>query len=251
MSLLAARLRVCDRAETNTTEEKTMKLQKIILGSCVSGALWLGGAPAQATLIFRISDGTTTISISDGSAGDSDPTAGAISFNGPIGNTWNVNVSTAIGTAQHSGGFGINLSSASTSNGAGTLSLAMTETGLIWGGPGLTSAQVSGAISGATAGTASYRLFTDNTNAPLGQGTAVFTGTTSNPTFSGNGGGPVDLADPFSMSLFMNIVHAGPGATSFNFDSTVSSARVPEPAALGLMGLGLLGLGFTRVPARR
>jgi hypothetical protein len=198
------------------------------------------GAPAHATLILSLSDGTTSISVTDGSALDSNAAAGVITYSGAVGSNWWLNVSTAIGTGAYQGGFGIDLNSVNLSFGTGTLKLAMTETGLNWGPLGATEAQVVGKIGGVTAGSVSYSLYTDNTNASFGKQNMVFAGTGSS-AFSETGGGAITLLDPFSMSLFLDINHPAGGNTSFNFEG-----KVPEPASLALLGLGLLGMGFAR-----
>lgn len=218
-----------------------MKLKKLALASLLASALCTLGAPANATLILRLSDGATTINIADGGAGDFNGTAGAITYIGNVGTTWSINVSTAIGTAAYPNGFGIDLNSINISNGAGTLRVAMSENGLNWGTPGAELAHVGGAIGGTTGGSVSYGLYTDSTNALFGTGSTVFTGTASGPAFAATGGADINLADPFSMSLFVDITHTGAGVTSFDFEG-----KVPEPSSLALAGLGLLAFGLSR-----
>lgn len=83
-----------------------------------------------------------------------------------------------------------------------------------------------------------------------------------------SGGGTVDFGDGFTRSFgdngnnFFTITFAEPGVNSFTFSSTgpvwaeIKQVRfdfgtggdtdVPEPAMLGLFGLGLMGLGMAR-----
>ena len=117
----------------------------------------------------------------------------------------------------------------------------MTETGLNWGAPGVDLTHVGGAIGGTTGGSVSYGLYTDSSNAAFGTGSTVFTGTANGPAFAATGGADINLADPFSMSLLVDINHTGPGATSLDFEG-----KVPEPSSLALAGLGLLAFGLSR-----
>lgn len=214
------------------------------------GALSLIGAPAQADLILQLSDGTTTIDIADGSAADLNTATGVITFLGAVGSNWSINVSTALGTAYFPNTFEIDLNSANVSTGPGTLRVAMTETGLTLNPPGVTAAHVAGAVGGIVApGSVSYALYTDNSNTAFGTGSTVFTGNGGSGPFSGTGSAIIDLSDPFSMTLVMNISHSRAGSSSFDFDATITvpePTSVASPTSIALLGLGLMGLAHSR-----
>jgi hypothetical protein len=74
-------------------------------------------------------------------------------------------------------------------------------------------------------------------------------------TFTGNGAfGPLNCnfsvsnvtLDDFTTVLVVNIFHNNDERTSFNFNGTATTQRVPEPGVLFLVGIGLLGLAVTR-----
>jgi len=67
-------------------------------------------------------------------------------------------------------------------------------------------------------------------------------GPLAGPAFSGGTYTGVTTSGAFDLAQTVKITH-GDGVKTSSFDSTVS---VPEPAILGLLGLGLLGFGFAR-----
>jgi hypothetical protein len=215
-----------------------MKSTKNLFASALTAALLAVPVAANAALVLELYDGTTTVSVVDGGAGDLHPADGVAVFIGSIG-AWSINVSTAFGNAATGGFFGIDLNSInSTLTSGGNLRIRMSETNLNFGQAPGTLLPVLAQIGGVSTGDVSAKLYVDDSNGLFGTGTSVWSSSTLTGAFAATGGADVVLTDPFSMTAEVNIMHKGPGTTSFNFNGTV-----PEPGSLALLGLGLLGLG--------
>src|SRR5262245_12774628 len=81
---------------------------------------------AYATPMLRISDGSSTITITDGGGTDANATSGVVTFIGSIGN-WTLNVTTGISFSPN-GKLDLNSIDGSSAAG-GTLTLLLTDTG--------------------------------------------------------------------------------------------------------------------------
>jgi PEP-CTERM motif len=207
-------------------------------------ALSVFGSTAQASLILQLTDvGTgTVVTVNDGGVGDANPSAGAVTFVGVVGN-FTLNVSTGVvGTTS------LDLNSVDQTSAADTLIIMLTNTGY-------TGAfnSINSQIGGTTQGTVSAIAWIDPTNAAFGHGPSALStanlGSTSTSPFSRSAtSGTIVSTGVYSLTNQVTITTgAGGGITSF--DQFTSS--VPEPTTLWSAGVGVVLCGLAGLRRRR
>jgi hypothetical protein len=208
-------------------------------------ALGIGSTTnAEAAPMLRLSDGVTTITITDeiaGSPGDSALGApGTVTFIGALG-AFAITVDTGV-TKPASGSADVpmmSLSVVASAAAPGTLTLEFWETGFT----GLGSGALAFSATALSGGSATYEAFVDSTK--IGPTLAL-----SGPAAGVTGSGPVSppAATPYKLTQIVTLTLAAGGVGILG-----AQLAVPEPATMTLFGVSLalvamvvFGLGRTR-----
>ncbi len=211
-----------------------MKLSKIIVAGLAVLSCGCLVQSVNAIPTLTLSDGVTTIVVTDGSAMDTSTLAGAVVFTGSLGNfSFTASAGLTKPQAGSASAPSIDLSSIAQATGAGTLTVTFSETGFT-AFPGILTGDIGGTI--ATGGSLTNIVMQNAlnlvTNGPFGPG-----------AFSGSGSAALIDGAPYSLTQSAILTFgAGGGMTSFDAAGTV--VGVPDGGmTLTMLGIGLVAVG--------
>jgi hypothetical protein len=227
-------------------------LRFLVVSAMVGVALLLGIQSTSHALTLGFYDFVNpAFFVGDNLPGDINPLVGVITFSGPIGANWLVNVTTGIskpiiGSAVNPQ---IDLNSVNVSSPTGgQLRFGVVDSGFTGPISGGVAGPFDFAVGGTTQGSVFFDALGDAANTELFAGVIFGTlGPFTPPPigFSGNLSGSFAAGPgPFAIGIIADITHVGTQTTSFN--SSLTAGKIPEPISLILLGSGLAGAGLYR-----
>ncbi len=213
-----------------------MKLSKIIVAGLAVLSCGCLVQSVNAIPTLTLSDGVTTIVVTDGSAMDTSTLAGAVVFTGSLGNfSFTASAGLTKPQAGSASAPSIDLSSIAQATGAGTLTVTFSETGFT-AFPGILTGDIGGTI--ATGGSLTNIVMQNALN-------LVTNGPFASPPVGFHGSNSAALIDGAPYSLTQSAIltfGAGGGMTSFDAAGTV--VGVPDGGmTLTMLGIGLVAVG--------
>ena len=213
------------------------------------GAMAGKATEAEAAFALRVSDGTTTVAVPDGTGADQDGRVGAITYiSVGVFTGWTISVTTGMTDPLLSPPLPhLSLDSIQMSSiGGGSLTVELSETDI---STGASIAPFNTSISGVTAGTVEFQSFVNPDNtlfSTAGTQVADLGPLSGVMGFSAQESGWAPVSSPYGVTLRWIITHGGAGSTDGK-----AEFQIPEPESLALFGFGLLGLGSLLMRRRR
>jgi hypothetical protein len=202
--------------------------------------------------ILSVSDGVTSITLTDNFVGDLNAAIGELTLSTNVG-VWSLSISTGItkpvlGSTTNPV---MDLVIQASSTGAGSLTYTFSDNNF-GPAPGTLTSAISGHVISGAPTTVDYSVYGDGGNT-LGTLASLLTttGTNSLPVLTSNSA-PLVLSAPFSLSEVVQLTASGASAVSI--DASLNVTPIPEPSTVVTTFLGLTflvaGLARRRRPLR-
>ena len=228
------------------------KFKKLMLVGMMALVL-IGVQATSYALTIAWIDGTNRIGgfLMDNQTGDLDPRAGFITWAGTLNNNWSINLTGTSNSIVSPNDPQMGLVAQFSSVGGGWLAFGVVDSGFagpmvgnsfdlnVWGATGGTVMR-----SFAFGDTLNRGIFNGTTFDNLGPLAGAFSGTASGSFGSFSFGSTT----PFTLGIAGYIYHQGSATTNFNASLVdPTTAPVPEPSVILLLGSGLIGMwGFRK-----
>lgn len=206
----------------------------ILLFGFIALGAFIGLPRADAAAILTLSDGSHSLSVTDGGAGDFNPTPGVVTYIGALpGSIWVLNVTTGL-TMPFIGDpsfpkMDLNSVNVSSRFGSGTLQIDFAQDSFTGAVPGFVLD-----IGGVTNGSITYSAFYNDTL--IGS-----IGPYKSGAFSESMNFVLPTSGDYALRQHIEITHdAGWSIPHTSFNASLSP--VPEPGTILLLGSGLAGL---------
>lgn len=219
------------------------KLTTVLSAAVAAASLFAITPTAHAALKLSVNGNIIT----DGGVGDSNGTVGAITYIGSFGAaTMNIDSGLSKPIIGSASAPELHLDGLLASSAGMTLTLMLSDTDFT-GSLGDFFAQIGGVFS-TGAGSISYSVYRDLANGDFNTDAANLVcsiGPLSGSPFGGNCANTMALDSAYSINLVATLTHTGAAHSSFNAIAK-DDARVPEPSAMILFGLGMIGVAAWR-----
>ena len=225
-----------------------LRLSVLVISISILVMGW--SAAARATMVLRLTEGASSVTITDGGSGDLDAMAGVISFNGSVGVfAANVTVGFSKPSVPHSGikdtVMALNSSTTSTVTFPATLTISLTDQDFVGGHFADFTSSLFGNFTGSGGSITASALIDINNNLFAGSnicGPLIFN---SSP-FSASCSGIAARDANYSLTLSETVTVPSLEFVTFahSLRLTQEIVQTTEPASMLLLGMGLVAVGI-------